>query len=170
MLPNTDYSAEQMIKLWDNHTKYEFEDKDVDATMSTMAPNPSLINVPVITGGSGYQEVRQFYTSKFIHKLPLDTTTELISRTVGSNQIVDELIFKFTHNIEMDWILPGVPPTGKYVEVPLVVIVRFDKDKIIHEHIYWDQASVLVQIGLLKQNNLPVCGIESARALISSLD
>ena len=66
----------------------------------------------------------------------------------------------------MDWMLPGIPPTGKRVEVPLVAIVRFREGKLAHEHIYWDQASVLVQIGLLDAARLPVAGIETARKVV----
>ena len=66
-----------------------------------------------------------------------------VSRTIGEDQIVDEMVFKFTHTIPMDWMLPGIAPTGKRVEVPLVAIVRFREGKLAHEHIYWDQASVL---------------------------
>jgi len=62
--------------------------------------------------------------------------------------------------------LPGVAPTGKRVEIPLVAIVKFRGDKLYHEHIYWDQASVLVQIGLLDAAGLPVAGVETARKLL----
>jgi carboxymethylenebutenolidase len=86
-----------------------------------------------------------------------------ISRTIGDDQLVDEMVFKFTHSIRMDWMLPGVAPTGKRVEVPLVAIVRFREGKLAHEHIYWDQASVLVQLGLLDAAQFPVAGVESAR-------
>ena len=89
-----------------------------------------------------------------------------LSRTVGATQIVDELLFCFTHTTEIDWMLPGVPPTGKYVEIPLVAIVKFRGDKLYHEHIYWDQASVLVQVGLLDPQGLPVAGAETARKLL----
>jgi carboxymethylenebutenolidase len=89
-----------------------------------------------------------------------------VSRTIGEDQLVDEMVFKFTHTIRMDWILPGVAPTGKRVEVPLVAIVRFRDGKLAHEHIYWDQASVLVQIGLIDPANLPVAGMESARKVL----
>jgi carboxymethylenebutenolidase len=65
----------------------------------------------------------------------------------------------------MDWLLPGVPPTGKRLEVVMVVVVSFENGKIHHEHIHWDQASVLVQLGLLDPGNLPVAGIESARKM-----
>jgi carboxymethylenebutenolidase len=66
--------------------------------------------------------------------------------------------------------LPGIAPTGRRVEVPLVAIVRFREGKLVHEHIYWDQASVLVQLGLLDAGTLPVAGVESAhKALDPSL-
>jgi carboxymethylenebutenolidase len=86
-----------------------------------------------------------------------------ISRTIGADQVVDEMVFRFTHTIRMDWMLPGLAPTGKRVEIPLVAIVRFRDGKLAHEHIYWDQASVLVQLGLLDEANLPVAGRETAR-------
>jgi len=95
-----------------------------------------------------------------------DTEMTPVSRTVGEDQLVDEMIFKFTHTIRMDWILPGIPPTGKHVEVPLVAIVRFRDGKLAHEHIYWDQASVLVQIGLLDPSKLPVAGVQAARKVL----
>ena len=90
-----------------------------------------------------------------------------VSRTIGDDQLVDEMVFKFTHSIRMDWMLPGVAPTGKRVEVPLVAIVRFREGKLAHEHIYWDQASVLVQIGLLDAAVLPIAGVESAYKVLN---
>jgi carboxymethylenebutenolidase len=77
------------------------------------------------------------------------------------------MIFRFTHTIKMDWMLPGVEPTGKRVEVPLVAIVKLRGDKLAHEHIYWDQASVLVQLGLLDAGELPVAGVESAKKAVN---
>jgi len=95
--------------------------------------------------------------------MPPDTALTPISRTIGENQLVDEMIFSFTHSQEMPWMLPGVAPTNAHVEIALVVIVRFREGKLAHEHIYWDQASVLKQIGLLTDPSLPVCGVEAAR-------
>jgi carboxymethylenebutenolidase len=95
--------------------------------------------------------------------MPPDTKLTPISRTVGEEQLVDEMIFSFTHTQEMPWMLPGIAPTNRYVEVALVAIVRFRDGKLAHEHIYWDQASVLKQIGLLTDPALPVFGAESAR-------
>jgi carboxymethylenebutenolidase len=89
-----------------------------------------------------------------------------ISRTVGEDRLVDEFIFKFTHDMEMDWMLPGIPPTHKRVEVPFVVIVQFEGDKLAHEHIYWDQATVLAQLGLLEPSGLPVAGINQAAKVV----
>ena len=161
-------TAEQqrMVEIWDKHTKCEFESKDTDETMGTMTEEPHVNHVPVMTGGSGRDNVRDFYSKHFIPYQPEDVDLALVSRTVGSDTVVDELIFKFTHNIDMPWILPGIRPTGKKVELPLVVIVQFKDGKISSEHIYWDQASVLVQIGVLNPDNLPVAGVETARKVL----
>jgi len=161
-------TAEQqrMVEIWDKHTKCEFESKDTDETMGTMTEEPHVNHVPVMTGGSGRDNVRDFYSKHFIPYQPEDVDLALVSRTVGSDTVVDELIFKFTHNIDMPWMLPGIHPTGKKVELPLVVIVQFKDGKISSEHIYWDQASVLVQIGVLNADNLPVAGVETARKVL----
>src|SRR5437764_14931405 len=94
--------------------------------------------------------------------MPPDTEMTPVSRTIGNDQLVDEMVFKFTHTIRMDWMLPGLAPTGKRVEVPLFAIVRFRDGKLAHEHIYWDQSSVFVQLGLIDREKLPVTGVESA--------
>ena len=152
--------------LWEMHTTCEFATRDVAATMRTMVPEPYVNHVPVMTGGVGQRDLARFYAHHFIPKLPADTKLIPISRTVGADRIVDEMLFCFTHDTEIDFMLPGVPPTGKYVEVPTVAIVDFRGDKLCHEHIYWDQASVLVQIGLLDPKGLPVAGIDSAKKLL----
>ena len=159
--PDYDLSA-----LWDKHLEHEFATRDLEANMKTMVAQPYVNDVPTLTGGVGYEELYNFYKHHFLFANPADTRTIPISRTVGTDRIVDELIFCFTHDREIDWMLPGVAPTGKYVEVPLVAIVCFRGDKLYHEHIYWDQASVLVQLGLLKRDGLPVVGIESAQKLL----
>ena len=156
-----------LSSLWDTHLEHEFVSRDVAANMQTMVAEPYVNDVPTLTGGTGYRELLNFYTNHFMFVNPADTRTIPISRTVGADRIVDEVIFCFTHDREIDWMLPGVPPTGKYVEVPLVAIVCFRGDKLYHEHIYWDQASVLVQIGLLNPDGLPVVGAESAQKLMN---
>ncbi len=153
----------EMIALWERHTEYEFATRDTAATIATMVEDAYVNHVPVLTGGFGKDQLRDFYSQHFISKMPPDTTITLVSRTVDDDRLVDEMIFQFTHTIVMDWMLPGVAPTGRRVEVPLVAIVHFRDGKLAHEHIYWDQASVLVQIGLLDASKLPVVGIESAR-------
>ncbi len=152
-----------LVALWEAHCRHEFETRDVDATMATMVQRPHVNHVPTMTGGVGHDQLKRFYKYHFIGGNPPDTELKPISRTVGADQIVDELIFCFTHTSEIDWMLPGIAPTGKRVEVPLVAIVRFEGDKVAHEHIYWDQASVLVQVGLLDPKALPVAGIDTAR-------
>ena len=138
-----------LSKLWDLHCLYEFGTRNVDDTMATMVAQPYVNHIPTMTGGVGYKELHRFYTNHFVHANPDDTKLVPISRTVGADRVVDEMLFCFTHDLEIDWMLPGVKPTGKYVEVPVVAIINFRGDKLYHEHIYWDQASVLVQIGLL---------------------
>ncbi len=162
-MANHDLSA-----LWEEHTAHEFSTRDTEATLRTMVEDAYVNHVPVLTGGRGKAELRRFYSNDFIPKMPPDTKLTPVSRTVGAEQIVDEMIFSFTHTMEMPWMLPGVAPTHKHVEVPLVAIVRFRDGKLAHEHIYWDQASVLKQIGLLTDPKLPVCGVETARKVMSS--
>jgi carboxymethylenebutenolidase len=119
-----------------------------------------------MTGGIGREEVRRFYRDHFIGRWPADTKLVPISRTVGQNRVVDEFVVCFTHDVGMPAILPGVPPTGRYVELPHVAVVGFAGSKIAYEHIYWDQASILVQIGLLDPKSLPVTGGEQARKML----
>ncbi len=160
-------SAQQRLsELWEEHVRYEFSTRNTEDTIATMVEDAYVNHIPVLTGGSGKDELREFYSKRFIPKMPPDTEMTPVSRTIGEDQIVDEMVFKFTHTIPMDWILPGISPTGKRVEIPLVAIVRVRDGKLAHEHIYWDQASVLVQIGLLDPAKLPVVGIESARKVL----
>ena len=155
--------AHDLVALWDEHCRHEFETRDVDATMATMVDAPYVNHVPTMTGGVGHDQLKRFYKYHFIGENPPDTRLMPVSRTVGADQIVDEMLFSFTHTSEIDWMLPGIAPTGKAVEIPLVAIVRFDNGKVAHEHIYWDQASVLVQIGLLDPKGLPIAGAATAR-------
>ena len=134
--------------------------------MDTMIEEATVNHLPVLTGGVGSKQVQAFYSTHFIPQLPSDMTMTPISRTIGIDRLVDELIVQFTHTIQMDWILPGVPPTGKQLEIPMVVVVKFREGKLASESIYWDQASVLVQLGLLNAQTLPVSGIESTRKVL----
>jgi carboxymethylenebutenolidase len=133
--------------------------------MATMVDEPYVNDIPTMTGGVGHDQLKRFYKYHFIDANPPDTKLVPVSRTVGTDRLVDEMLFSFTHTSEIDWMLPGVPPTGRKVEVPLVAIVQFRDGKLAHEHIYWDQASVLVQIGLLDPGNLPVAGVAEARKM-----
>jgi carboxymethylenebutenolidase len=163
---NLSAAQETLRQLWEKHVQYEFSTRNTDDTLATMVEDAYVNHVPVLTGGVGRDELREFYSQRFIPHMPPDTEMTPVSRTIGEDQLVDEMVFKFTHTIRMDWMLPGVAPTGKRVEVPLVAIVRFREGKLAHEHIYWDQASVLVQIGLLDASKLPVAGVESARKVL----
>src|SRR5438046_894229 len=156
-------SAQQRLsELWEEHVRYEFSTRNTEDTLTTMVEDAYVNHIPVLTGGVGRDELREFYSKRFIPQMPPDTEMTPVSRTIGEDQIV----VKFPHTIQMDLMLPGIAPTGKRVEVPLVAIVRFRDGKLAHEHIYWDQASVLVQIGLLDASKLPVAGVETARKVL----
>ena len=158
--------AHDLVALWETHCRYEFETRDVDATMATMVAAPYVNHVPTMTGGVGHDQLKRFYKYHFIGGNPPDTSLTPVSRTVGADQVVDEMIFSFTHTSEVDWMLPGIAPTGRKVEVPLVAIVKFVGDKVAHKHIYSDQASVLVQVGLLDPEGLPAAGAEATRKVV----
>lgn len=151
---------------FDEHVASEFTAKSVDATMRTMIAEPYVWHVPPMTGASGGKAVRRFYSSQFINQTPPDAVLTPIARTVSADRVIDEFVLEFTHDIELPWMLPGVAPTGRRVRIPTVVVMGFSGDKVAYEHIYWDQASVLVQIGLLDAGLLPVSGSEQADRLL----
>ena len=152
-----------LVALWEEHIRHEFATKNTEETLKTMVDDAYVNHIPTMTGGNGKKNLGHFYTNHFIPKMPEDVELVPISRTVGETRVVDEFVFKFTHTIEMDWMLPGIKPTHKKVEIPFVVIIQFEGDKLAHEHIYWDQASVLVQLGLLDSSGLPITGLEQAQ-------
>ncbi|WP_133127885.1 ester cyclase [Legionella nagasakiensis] len=155
-----------LLDAFQKHVDAELR-RDLDTTLATMTPDPHINNIPTTIGGIGLQGVQHFYRTlipagKFF---PPDSEMIPVSRTIDEHQLVDEIIFKFTHATEIGWMLPNIPPTGKRVEIPLVVIVGFSRGKVTHEHIYWDQASVLAQLGLLDPAGLPIKGIEAAQKM-----
>jgi len=161
-------TAEQraMVDRWEAHLEAEFVDRDAAKSCDTMVAEPFVNHVPVLTGGLGRRQLQHFYGRYFIPGMPRDAELVPISRTVGQNRIVDEFVFRCTHDVAMDWLLPGIPPTGRRLELVMVVIVSFEGDKIHHEHIHWDQASALVQLGLLDPAALPVAGAETASKML----
>ena len=158
--------SKSLGEVFDAHTAAEFQTRDIEATMATMGETPHVTHVPTMTGGHGRDAVRRFYETWFIGHWPADTVVKQVSRTVGENRVVDEVIISFTHDCEMPAILPGVAPTGRKVVIPFVVVVGFVGDKISYERIYWDQASMLVQLRLLDKTALPVTGAEQTARLI----
>ncbi len=165
-MDNLSDTQQKMVDIFSNHMNAELNG-DLETTMETMTDDPHLNHVPVMAGGVGKEGVRQFYKDHLVGKFfPPDVKITKVSETIGDNQIVDELVISFTHSVTIDWLLPGIAPTGKFVEIALIALVGFKDNKISHEHIYWDQASVLVQVGLLDPKGLPVCGAESAHKIM----
>jgi carboxymethylenebutenolidase len=156
-----------MIGLWDKHLEAEFAHKSPEEAMATMTSNPSVTIVPSMVGGRGPEELRTFYAKHFLNQLPPDLIVKSVSRTVGATRVVDELVIQFTHTMQMDWVLPGVPATGKRIEFAMVVVVYTEGDRISAENLYWDSATILRQAGLLPDMKLPVLGAESARNMLN---
>ena len=150
-----------LSSVWDQHVGAEFAARSADEALATMTAEPYVNEIPLMIGGRGRDGVRDFYANHFLSQFPPDIEVVPVSRTIGQGQVVDELIMRFTHSIRMDWLLPGIPPSGKRVEFPMVIIVQFDRGKITHEHIYWDHASVLVQVNLIDRK-LPGRGAVTA--------
>ena len=157
---------QKLNDAWEEHLRTEFAAHSADEAIATMVANPLVNQVPVMIGGDGREELYEFYAKHFLAQIPPDTEMVPVSRTIGQGRLVEEMVFRFTHTIPMDWMLPGIPPTGKRVEMAMLVVVQFDGDKLAHEHLYWDQASVLVQLGLLQPEGLPVVGAEGARSVL----
>jgi carboxymethylenebutenolidase len=155
-----------LSSAWDQHLSSEFTARSADQALATMTADPHVNLVPLMIGARGRTELHNFYANHFLNQIPPDMEMVPVSRTVGQGRVVDELVMRFTHSIRLDWVLPGVPPTGKRVELPFVVIVQFEGEKLAHEHLYWDQASVLVQVGLLDRT-LPVRGGETAAQVLN---
>ncbi|KAL4938370.1 hypothetical protein BDV06DRAFT_231909 [Aspergillus oleicola] len=168
--------------IWDEHTHYEFYDRSVEHTMATMVQEPYVNHIPTLTGGIGREELTYFYRHHFIFQNSPDTELELVSRTIGIDRVVDEFIFKTTHDQAIDWLIPGILPTGVSVEVPMTAVVNIRGDRLYHEHIAWDQGSVLRQLGLLPEYlgypdrgslggrgqveyRVPVTGVETAQKM-----
>lgn len=168
----SEYSAaeQRLVDVWERHLACEFTARDAVATVETMTDDNDVNHVPVMTGGRGREQLLAFYGRAFIPQMPADTAITPICRTVSVPQqrIVDEMIFSFTHDIAMDWMLPGIAATGRRVAIPLVVVVQLRDERIESERIYWDQAGVLAQLGLIDTTTLPVVGAASARKLLES--
>jgi carboxymethylenebutenolidase len=139
----------QIELIWNDHTAAEFGQKSADAALKTMVEAPNVTILANKAGGRGKEGVRAFYADILIPQWPDDARMDLVNRVVGRSQLVDEMRLSFTHAKQMDWLLPGVPATGKKVEIDVVIVVRFEDGLIAEERIYWDHAAVLRQVGLL---------------------
>ncbi|KAJ1335666.1 carboxymethylenebutenolidase [Microdochium nivale] len=152
--------------IWDEHTAFEFDTRNVDDTMATMVAEPYVNHIPTLTGGVGRAKLSVFYRDHFIHNNPDGTELELISRTIGVDRIVDEFLFCCRHDKVIDWLIPGIPPTGKDLRIPFTAVVNIRGDRLFHEHISWDQLTVLFQLGLMPEYlpfPYPVVGADAGK-------
>ncbi len=155
-----------LVALFEEHVRHEFETRDVDATMATMIDEPYVNHVPTLAGGVGHDMLKRFYKYHFVDQNSSERSSTLVSETVGPDRIVLETVVRFRHDRVLDRYFPGIAPTGKIVEIPTLLLVRFRGDRVCHEHIYWDQASALKQIGALDADGLPIAGAEAAAKVL----
>ncbi|PPQ65938.1 hypothetical protein CVT26_010700 [Gymnopilus dilepis] len=173
--------------IWDEHTFFEFQERSVAKTMGTMVAEPYVNHVPTMTGGIGREQLTAFYRDHFIFQNPMDVNLQIVSRTVGPDRVIDEFVYHFTHDQTVDWLLPGVPATGKKIEIPMIAVVNVRGDRLYNEHIWWDQATVIRQAGILPSHlpfsgpnavsdvsppllRLPVAGAETASKLVNETE
>jgi carboxymethylenebutenolidase len=156
---------EAMLAAWRQHTHAEFVLKDADAALATMTEDPYVLCIPSGTGAKGRGAVRDYYANEFLPNIPADWELVSLSQTFGSDRLVEEFVVRFTHTIDMNWMLPGVSATGRKVEFALVGIIGFRGGKVAHEHIYWDQATVLSQLGV-RDSRVAAAGVGSAARLL----
>jgi carboxymethylenebutenolidase len=128
-----------MLAAWQQHAHAEFVLKDADAALATMTENPYVFLVVSGVARTGRAAVREFYANKFLPKLPADLELTSLSQTFGADRIVEEMVMRFTHTVEMDRLLPGARPTHRSAEFALVGVVQFKSGKIAAEHLYWDR-------------------------------
>ena len=155
-----------LVALFEEHVRHEFETRDVDATMATMIDEPYVNHVPTLAGGVGHDMLKRFYKYHFVHQNSRERSSTPVSETIGPDRIVLETVVRFRHNRVLDRYFPGIAPTGRMVEIPTLLLVKFRGDRVCHEHIYWDQASALKQIGALDADGLPVAGAEAAAKVL----
>jgi carboxymethylenebutenolidase len=159
-------AQQKMLAAYEFHTGAEFVTKRTADAMASMVADPYVALLPALTGGNGAAEVEDFYEHHFIFSMPADMELVPVSRIVGATHIVEESVLRFTHTAEIDWMLPGLAPTGRRVEVAVGSVVKMEGEKLAHEHIYWDQGSVLAQLGLIDAEKLPVVGAAAARKIL----
>jgi carboxymethylenebutenolidase len=161
-VPTFTPAQQALIRAWEAHTAAEFELHDADAALAVMTDDPELLHVPIGVGARGRDALRAVYADVFIPNVPPDAGLELLTGSVTDDRLIDEFVFHFTHTVQIDWLAPGIAPTGRAVALPHVAVIAFDRDKIATEHIYWDQASALVQLGVLDEHAYPVLGSSQA--------
>jgi carboxymethylenebutenolidase len=166
MMSNSTPSQQALLDVWQQHLYSEFAVKDVDMALSTMTDNPYVLCVPVGKGGYGVNGVRRFYGEEFFAGMPADTKMTPVAQTIAENVVIDESVISFTHDVPMEWILPGIAPTGRAVEFGMIAVISFENGKIANERLYWDQATLLAQLGVIDLRTPSVCGVEAAQLLL----
>ena len=138
----------ELEHLWDDHTDALLARRDLAASLTTVAPVPSVLHIPAMTGAVGREALQRFYAEDFLPHLPGDLRLAKISRTVDRFRLVDEMTVSFTHDRELPWLLPGVSPVFRRAEVLAIAVVAFERRRIRSVRVLWDHATLTAQLGI----------------------
>jgi carboxymethylenebutenolidase len=163
------HDQQAVLAAWQQHTYAEFVLKDADAALATMTESPYVFLIASAVARVGRAAVHEFYANKFLPKIPPDLEIISLSQTIGNDRMVEEMLIRFTHSIDMDWLLPGLQPTGRRAEFIVAALIQIEDGKVAHEHLYWDHATVLSQLGVL-DHPMAAGGVNSAGQLLKLRD
>ncbi|MGH3153531.1 MAG: hypothetical protein ACRDOB_22755 [Streptosporangiaceae bacterium] len=149
MTPAISAAMHELERVADEHSDALLTRHDVDAALAVMAADPTVRHLPSAAGASGREALYRFYAEDYLPHLPGDLARTRISRTVGRFRLVDETLVRFRHDRPLPWLLPGIEPTYRWAEVTTIVITDFDRLRLRGQHIHWDHATLLTQLGLV---------------------
>ena len=148
MTPAMQVLMREMEGVWDRLTADLYERADAGAAAAALASRVSWRELPTGAGGEGREAVERYLAQELLAQLPADLERERRSRVLDTRRLVDETEFRFTHDRELGWLLPGVPPTGRPARVLAVSIVRIRQHRVDEYRTLWDQAGLRASLGL----------------------
>jgi carboxymethylenebutenolidase len=122
-------------------------DGDLDAALDLVSDDVALTTLPVGTGARGADALRRHLAEDVLPHRPVDLATTRVSRTGDRWRVVDEELVAFTHDRELPWLVPGLAPTGRRVEVLAISVVTVRRQRIVQHRTLWDHHGLLVQLG-----------------------
>jgi carboxymethylenebutenolidase len=120
---------------------------DLERAMALVTDDVALSMLPVGSGARGADELRRHLADDVLPHQPADLATRRVSRTGDRWRVVDEELVSFTHDRELPWLLPGLAPTGRRVEVLAISLVTVRQQRVAEHRTLWDHHGLLAQLG-----------------------